>query len=267
MQHVTFDIIIGLLYCSVYLSPPPIYLCSAILQKDLDYSEWFVVVLQRGCGCVREEDRHLIRCFPSLEKGGALRCCPCFLMSALETTKTNPLQLHQRTHFCPLYTSRTSNCLSLKVSLLFFPTFVILSLSSSLSLSGIVFSHSGSLAPYSPTTSHSSRVGGLFSPWRHTHNKITAQVLKTDYTIPHYYSNVPSITSIHSSLSSHREGFNLKQDNKLLKCLNLVVQAITFSEREHQNHHLLTCAGEEVSEKSFTPHPPRQLGGLCYVGV
>lgn len=53
------------------------------------------VMLLWGRGCVRKEDRPLISCFPSLGKGGALRCCPCFLMSALETTKTNPLWLPQ----------------------------------------------------------------------------------------------------------------------------------------------------------------------------
>lgn len=52
-------------------------------------------MLHWGHGCVRQEDRPLISCFLSLGKGGAQRCCPCFLMSALETTKTNPYLLHQ----------------------------------------------------------------------------------------------------------------------------------------------------------------------------
>lgn len=59
-------------------------------------------MLQRGCGCVREEDRPLISCCLSLGKGGALQCCPCFLMRALETTETNPLRLDQRYTFLPI---------------------------------------------------------------------------------------------------------------------------------------------------------------------
>ena len=90
--------------------------------------------------------------------------------------------------------------------------------------SGIVFSHSGSPFPHSTTTtSHSSRVGGLsFSLETHTHththrcththtNSLPRYWRQSHYTMPHYCSNVPSQTSIHSSLSSYREGFNLKQ--------------------------------------------------------
>lgn len=82
------------------------------------------------------------------------------------------------THFCPWYISRTSNCLSLKVSLLFF----LFHLCHSLSLYLQVFSHSGSLVPHSPTpTSHSSREGRLlfFSPQEtHTNTLIHARIQK-----------------------------------------------------------------------------------------
>ncbi len=71
------------------------------------------------------------------------------------------------THFCPYNTVRTSNCLSRKVSPLFF-TCVLLSISF---LPLQVLSHFASLIPLSPTMSHSWRVGGLFIP-KATHTLI-----------------------------------------------------------------------------------------------
>lgn len=179
------------------------------------------MVLQRGCGCVREEDRPLISCFLSLGKGGVLRCCPCFLMSALETTETNPLQLDQRYTFLPMVHFTHLNLFVPKGLAAFF-SYLCHSLSFSLSLQAL---YSPSLAAWSPTlqqqqvTLRELEGSVLFSleilPHNgtntHTHTKLLPRYWRQSHNkMPHYCSNVPSKTSIHSSLSSYRGGFNLK---------------------------------------------------------
>lgn len=120
-----------------------------------------------------------INFFLSLGKGGVQTYCPCFLMSALETTEILPslarLVAHISSHSTPPTDSpERSNlffffylCRSL---FLFFP-------------SGIVFCHSCSLAPHSPTTT---RVGGIFFFPLETHTNTDTQTQKSLKTGPQY---------------------------------------------------------------------------------
>lgn len=172
------------------------------------------MVLQRGWECVREEDRPLISCFLSLGKGGALWCCPCFLMSALETTETNPCKLKWWFSFLPtVHFMRLKLFVPKGLPSSFFPLVIL-----SLLLVPLQVLYSPTLVPWSPTLlqqatfQHWSARFSLdrqrYSCWQ---NPLPRYWRQSHKTMPHYSSNVPSKASVHHFLSSYRGGLNLQQ--------------------------------------------------------
>lgn len=182
--------------------------------------------LHWGCGCVREEDRPLISCFLSLGKGGALWCCPCFLMSALETTKTSPVARHtSATRWYLVHLTHLKQFVSEDLTSFFFPSIY----------SPPLFSRYYGLPFWQLAPSLSSN-NKLFS--RKTFSQGSVQKITGigDNYAPQWHIiafTVPSRASIDSVLSSQKGGLiwqnKTTEDNKLLECLNIVEHAITFS--------------------------------------